>query len=393
MSFLVRRNMVVWVSEQSEVDAVAGLPEELRALIGKSWLEHITLRSDNGFFAVAELSRLTPVSYWDSWGRLGIGRADPIVLRRRSLSSLWGDPWADYLLAVHPDVFFASSGGLWLRPDVWSAGNQPRLISAEWLHATALAISPDGRQVGVVSGLPEAWGVGHILVTVIDLHSGQQTHFGPFVRGVPDVIEWSPTARELWFVMRDESSNEDAAYSLQVDRGELFKTTLPSGIRGLAWSPDGKTLAITHSTEEGAGITVLDSGHSRHFPVGPCWTPVWVGGEHIAYGASEQDARPGDEISVLRLVDGESRQLLSSSTPADGFAVDVRLSGGRPPELLEKAWWSGRYGEQVAQVETVDDPRALSPAAQTDVDAELWCLYYDDPELYAQHKRTLAFES
>lgn len=384
MSFLVRRSLVVSDSERAEIETVAGLPEGLRPLIGQSWLEHAALDpSDDGFFAPVELSRITPPGKWDSWGRLGPGGEPPLVLRRSSLAALWGDPWADYLLAAHPDAFFASAGGMWLRPDLWRAGGSPELLSAEWLNATALAISPDGGRAGLVSMLPEAWGVGHTVVTALDLRTGQRRHFGPFEFGVPDLLEWSPTGNELWLGIRGASSL-DEVFSLAIDRALLSRTTLPPGVQGLAWSPDGSSLAVTHNPGDTAGVTVLSADRSRYFPVGVCWTPVWIDQAHLAFGAPTGGDEPGDRIAILRLEDGATDELLSSATPAEGFAVDARLSGGRPPAVLREGWW-GHLCAEPSLVAEVEDPRSLSPEAQLQVEAELLCLYHDEPELYAAH--------
>lgn len=383
MSLLVRRDRVI-SGASPEVSALADarLPDRL----GQPWLEEIPIALE-GTPRVGDARRLTRKGFCDSWGRWDPQGRELVRLGRRSLASLWGDPFADYLLQQQPDVFHGSSGGLWLRDDVWRGDAADELVSAEWLAPGMVAWSRDGQRLGFTSVVPHTWNRGTLLITVVELDSRKVTRFGPWAHGSDDVLEWTPSSDGLLFITCDDNGDERARL-LDLESETSLPLDVESGVQGFVWSADGRALAVAHRGEH-PGLTVYrDDGEMDRFQVGSCWTPVWADADHLIYGTHAEEPSPGDSISVLRLRDRAAVQVLGGDTVTDTVQTSIRISDWRAAKAtLPVKWWSQLAIESRAvPAAQVPDPKTLGgDEGPLHVRAELELLFYDDPELYAAH--------
>ena len=119
-----------------------------------------------------------------------------------------------------------------------------------------------------------------------------------------DVLAWSPDGRQLAFIAHQPDPLAPSLLILDVARGTSRKIA-PCPCNGLAWSPDGSTIAATADT--GLLNLIGTDGHieARLTPkpgsglLGPTWSPD---GSTIAYLAVEPVKSGGIEY-VLSMVD------------------------------------------------------------------------------------------
>jgi dipeptidyl aminopeptidase/acylaminoacyl peptidase len=112
----------------------------------------------------------------------------------------------------------------------------------------AAEISPDGRHVAYVLGVPRklpdqkdgpAWTELH----VVDANGNSR----PFITGEVDVsaIEWAPDGREITFLTKRGSDEHASLYAIPLAGGEARKLLGHStAISSYSWSPDGRRLAF-----------------------------------------------------------------------------------------------------------------------------------------------------
>ena len=388
MRLLVRRNLVSWASEVPEVELAAKARARVQGQLGRPWLDEIPVTVSSKGVKAKNEKTVTPPGFCDYWGSLGPKSGRIAVLRRESLESMWGDPWADYLLDVHPDAFLGSSGGMWLRPDVWTEGASSHLVSAEWLNTTAITWSPTEEQIAIISNPPEKWGQGSVVVGVIDVDGAKTRRHGGW-QGSTDILTWAPSSDALFLSLRDETTNQEGLVVLDLVAQEIIPLAYPHYPQGLAFSPDGLSLAITHGGDE-PGVSILGSREAE-FAVGqPCWTPEWIDSDRlvIGVGQGEPDAPdgPGDELRCLDLRDGSLSDLLAPQSAGDGFHTAMRLCGATSPDVHEAEWWRELCDSQESiPARRCDDLQSLSEAHREQWGPEAVCLTYGDPDLFEQH--------
>lgn len=120
-------------------------------------------------------------------------------------------------------------------PAYISVWNWPLASPVDFLHSpgnciNALSISPDGRNISIVS---------HDSISVIDLAEKRSVGAAPFIfGGTAFVVSWSPDSREIATVQRNSFVFFDAS---TVKKSKTIELQFASDI---AYSPDGTQLAL-----------------------------------------------------------------------------------------------------------------------------------------------------
>jgi len=132
-------------------------------------------------------------------------------------------------------------------------------------------------------------------------------------------IAFSPDSRTLYFSLSDGENSKGGFFKIPVLGGVVEKLSDRSGIY-FALSPDGKQIAFFHTMPEkgvsGLFIANLDGTGERevltrpldkHFySIAPAWSPD---GSRLAVGAINDSVKQSEEVFVVRVSDGQTEQL------------------------------------------------------------------------------------
>jgi Tol biopolymer transport system component len=212
--------------------------------------------------------------------------------------------------------------------------HRTRLVS----DAAAPTWSPDGSRLAFVD---EGGGVN---VTRAD---GTGRHgIARHLHGFCWRPTWGPDSRQLACVTEwggGESESHTAVVTIDLRTGHVreFLKDRADADASLAWSPDGRTLAIDRGPAGGldpwgekTGIDLLDleRGETRRLlTVG--WTPAWsADGERIAFGTADGIATIKRDGTYRRMVVESASRLASPSWSPDGKQLAYDARGGFPED-------------------------------------------------------------
>lgn len=150
-------------------------------------------------------------------------------------------------------------------------------------------ISPDGRYIAYVRDRPDviqdAWSSN---VQIIERKSGKAEDLGDGFQP-----RWSPESGRLAFVNAGDDTNEIRLWSAATGEAVTI-ASLPSTPEGLAWSPDGRTIAFVMRAQ------LARPGQANNQPA-PAWHAL----------RTEHWARPGQYTEkLLRRIEGVDAELL-----------------------------------------------------------------------------------
>jgi serine/threonine protein kinase/Tol biopolymer transport system component len=156
---------------------------------------------------------------------------------------------------------------------------------------------------------------------------------------------WSPEGRIIAFVRSNQG--EQTIITIPALGGSERKLTTFKGIPYVAWSPDGKNLAIAASEKPGAVTNILlvsaDTGEKQKLLAAPAqfngdrWPVFAPDGQAIAFVRSSNVAV--EDLWVVPVVGGEPRRLTNESSQIGG--LDWTADGR---EIIFSSTRAGTYG-------------------------------------------------
>jgi Tol biopolymer transport system component len=178
-------------------------------------------------------------------------------------------------------------------------------------HPSALAWSPDGKQIAFVDGIDK----GSAIFTV-DTDSATVKQLTQYETRDLDP-QWSPDSTRIAFTTNRDGFQE--IYTMLRDGTDLKRLTHTDNLNDLqpAWSPDGKRIAYITQYSVGDGTAELhimnaDGSNSRQLTdneqgeSGPSWSPDNI---HIAYNSGSNTLV---NIFIMNVDTGETKQLTNA---------------------------------------------------------------------------------
>ncbi|MEO6799252.1 MAG: S9 family peptidase [Rhodanobacter sp.] len=118
------------------------------------------------------------------------------------------------------------------------------------VHLSEPQIAPDGRRIAVIVSTPDfKTDKNQQEIDLVDVASGVRR---PLTWKREDLgsPRWSPDARRLAFIAKDDTSKEVQLYVMPMDGGDAMRITeTKHGVDSFSWSPDGKQLAFVTADE------------------------------------------------------------------------------------------------------------------------------------------------
>ena len=186
-------------------------------------------------------------------------------------------------------------------------------------------LSPDGRTIAMASDLPNP-NNSDVTIKTYDLKTKKITN--PRLGQVPPLGHqdpaWRPDGLRLAYVRNDRDGAKGIPRIYQYNPATKKSTAITGpGYLHPSWSPDGRYLAVTHTTAFGTDVSILDAATGAELLSvtgdGASWAPVWSPkGDQIAYLHVE------DQVVDLRLaqLDGSGPTWTIKDT------VDLTTSAG-----------------------------------------------------------------
>jgi serine/threonine-protein kinase len=196
-------------------------------------------------------------------------------------------------------------------PETGAASGAPELVLERLPPGLSFGISGDGRRFiysgGLASGQLHRIRLGPRgrLESSSALTTGTSIHIGPDI---------SPDGTQVAYIRQDQDGKADV-FLLSIDGGQERRLTSTGLLKsGVAWSPDGRTLAFLEKRKTDAALMVVELGNGRSAQVGPSrgeplnigYPPVWSpDGRHILYQRPD-----GSNYLVVDRTTGVARDLV-----------------------------------------------------------------------------------
>jgi WD40 repeat protein len=241
---------------------------------------------------------------------------------------------------------------------------QPRQIDAPPSIAKLFGWHPNSQQLVYGEGTIELFNVnsGERTTLIGQIEKWADLPYGPQIDGLafsPDgkrlIVSYTLTGQtwEVWMVNADGSGPR-----------MLFKEGHP--IAGIAWSPDGKSIAFV-----GDGVEVMSSEGENRRAVGPGFTggafPAWSpDSRHIAYTAAESFSEY--KIRIIDVTSDTYRNLLSGDDRSDVLPVwspdgswILFLGNWSDERGASEVWIASLDGTVLQQLTSDEQPKRSAP--------------------------------
>ncbi|HEY7636502.1 MAG TPA: protein kinase [Gemmatimonadales bacterium] len=198
-----------------------------------------------------------------------------------------------------------------IQPETGAANGPPELVLERLPSGFSFGISGDGRRLIYSGGLASGQlyrirlGPRGKVESSSALTTGTSIHIGPDI---------SPDGTRVAYIRQDQDGKSDV-FLLSIEGGQEQRLTSTGLLKsGVAWSPDGRSLAFLEKRKTVVALVVVEIANGRSAQVGPSrgeplnlsYRPVWSpDGRHILYQKPD-----GSNYWVVDRTTGVARDLV-----------------------------------------------------------------------------------
>src|SRR5918993_3069801 len=215
---------------------------------------------------------------------------------------------------------------LWLRQIATTSNVE--LVPAEEVRYIGLTFSPDGNHI-YYSTYARGQNLG-ILYQIGVLGGGARV----VLEDVDTAVSFAPDGKQFAFIRGMPDTGKSAVVVVNADGSglrELIVRSLPLSfpLEGIAWSPDGKTIAVSgdHAEQLRGQVVMVDvaAGSETLLPI-PEWRSVsrlaWLrDGTGLLVNAQESAGESSNQIFLVGYPSGEPRRLTNDLSSYSGLGV------------------------------------------------------------------------
>jgi eukaryotic-like serine/threonine-protein kinase len=320
-----------YVSSYMAAYYIGSAPTTFQILPGDSVVGDGTIIDLRREFSFVNTSRVSPDGRWiaslaarptGEQVLLTLGRdgRHSIVVNDLGTPSRAVDDWMRplYWSSDGRTIYFPRPQGLrwsvWsvrIHPETGAASGAPELVLERLPSGLSFGISGDGRRLIYSGGLASGQlyrvrlGPRGRVESSSALTTGTSIHIGPDI---------SPDGTQVAYIRQDQDGKSDV-FLLSIDGGQERRVTSTGLLKsGVAWSPDGRSLAFLEKRKTDAALVVVEIASGRSAQVGPSrgeplnigYRPVWSpDGRHILHQTPD-----GRNYLVVDRTTGVARDLV-----------------------------------------------------------------------------------
>jgi Tol biopolymer transport system component len=222
--------------------------------------------------------------------------------------------------------------GLWVR-QVAVHGSEVRVLAPEVVYYAGLTFSPDENSIYFVRGAPAGSGVHALYVMPVLGGPAKQ-----LLTSVESSVSFSPNGKRFVFTRYSEQKDSVDVCIAEADgSGRRLLTTLshasPLHQSGAAWSPDGRTIAVSvmllgkdvRWALESISVSdgKIQEFYSHPYKIG---RPMWLAGGRSLLVALDDQNNQG-QLYSLSYPSGQARKITNDLADYDDDRIDLTRDG------------------------------------------------------------------